>query len=106
VEWTDIRQAGLIGGALFGVGDAAELGSTPQKGAPRSPDGKVLVVPSAFGVVVATGPKAELWAAQDGLELSDCVVANGAARVACVRGMRAVLLSPETAPTPLGGKKK
>jgi hypothetical protein len=106
VEWTDIRQAGLIGGALFGVGDTAELGPTLQKGAPRSPDGKILVVPSAFGVVVATGPKAELWAAQDGLELSDCVVANGAARVACVRGERAVLLSPEAAPTPLGGKKK
>jgi hypothetical protein len=95
VEWTDARQAGLIGGAFFGVSDVAELGPAPQKGAPRSPDGKILVVPSPFGVVVATGPKAELWAAQDGLALSDCVVANGAARVACVRADRAVLLSPE-----------
>jgi hypothetical protein len=107
VEWTDVRQVGLIGGALFGVNDASELGSTPQKGAPRSPDGKILVVPGALGVVVATGPKAELWTALDGQALSDCVVANGATQVACIRGDRAILLSPQAvAPATSAGPKK
>lgn len=107
VEWTDAHQVGLIGGALFGVNDASELGSTPQKGAPRSPDGKILVVPGELGVVVATGPKAELWSALDGQALSDCVVANGATRVACIRGDRAILLSPQApAAAPSAAVKK
>jgi len=98
VEWTESRQAGLIGGALFGVNELGELGPSPQKGAPRSPDGKALVVATPSGVVVATASKSELWSAQDAAGLSDCVVANGAARVACVRGEHAVVLSPEPAP--------
>jgi hypothetical protein len=101
VEWTETRQAGFIGGALFGVDEPSELGQPAQRGSPRSPDGKVLVSPTPFGVVVATGAKSELWSVQDGASLSDCVAANSAAHVACVRAEHAVVLTPEaTAKSP------
>jgi hypothetical protein len=88
----------MIGGAIFGLGELTELGPVPVRGSPRSPDGKVLVVPAAAGVVVATGPKSEVWSATDGAAVSDCAVANGATLVACVRAGRAILFTPGPAP--------
>jgi hypothetical protein len=94
LEWTEARQVGLIGGALFGASELSELGPAAQKGSPRSADGKALVVPTPFGVVVAAA-KTEIWSAQEPAALSDCVVANGAPRVACVRAEHAVVITPE-----------
>ncbi|HVW24352.1 MAG TPA: hypothetical protein VHC69_03235 [Polyangiaceae bacterium] len=101
LEWTDTRQVGLIGGALFGANELSELGPPAQKGTPRSADGKALVAPTPFGVVVAAA-KTEIWSAQEPAALSDCVVANGAQRVACVRAEHAVVITPDG---PAGRKK-
>jgi len=63
------------------------------RGAPRSPDGRVLVVPSAAGLLVRAGSQARLFRAPglDGIygEQRDCAVSNDAAHVACVHGTRA-----------------
>ncbi len=61
-------------------------------GAPRSPDGKTLVIPTSQGILVQ-GARTRLYRARelDGayLELRDCTVSDDATRVACVRGGRA-----------------
>jgi hypothetical protein len=61
-------------------------------GGPRSPSGKVLVVPTSLGLFVR-GARPRLFRANElqggWLELRDCVVSDDAARVACVRGGRA-----------------
>lgn len=97
LEWTSDRAIGLIGAGLFGANDLTELAKAPPKGAPRSPDGKQLVAATALGLVVTTATKGEAWSATAPLALSDCVVANGAALVACLRGDRAVTFTPEPA---------
>ena len=60
-------------------------------GAPRSPDGKVLVVPTSFGVLVRAA-KTRLYRAPelDGTYASqrDCAVSNDATHVACVKSNR------------------
>ena len=100
LEWTHSRQVELIGGALVGANELSELGPPSQRGSPRSADGKALVVPTPFGIVVTAGTKAELWSAQDPAGLSDCVVSNGAERIACIRAEHAALITPEAPPTP------
>jgi hypothetical protein len=100
VEWSAARRVGLIGGALFGVDDLAELGPTVARGAPRSPDGKVLAAATALGVFVWVSGKMEGWSATEPAMLSDCVPANGATSAACVRGDHAVLLTPDPPPPP------
>jgi hypothetical protein len=71
---------------------AQPLGQPVTRGAPRSPDGKTLAVPTTEGILVL-GARARLLRAKelDGAygELYDCVVSDDAARVACVRGGRA-----------------
>jgi hypothetical protein len=71
---------------------AQPLGQPVTSGAPRSPDGKTLVVPTTEGILVV-GSRARLLRAKEleGAygELYDCVVSNDASRVACVRGGRA-----------------
>jgi hypothetical protein len=61
-------------------------------GAPRSPGGKVIVVPTSAGILVR-GAKARIFRAKEleggYLELRDCAVSDDTARVACVRGGRA-----------------
>jgi hypothetical protein len=68
------------------------LGQPVTLGAPRSPDGKTLVVPTTGGILVL-GARARLLRAKelDGAygELYDCVVSDDGTRVACVRGGRA-----------------
>jgi hypothetical protein len=61
-------------------------------GAPRSPDGKTLVLPTPLGILVH-GARTRLLRAREleGAypELRDCAVSDDASRVACVRGGRA-----------------
>ena len=71
------------------------LGSLDQPvtpGAPRSPNGRALVVPTTMGIVVR-GARSRLLRAKEleggYLELRDCAVSDDGARVGCVRGGRA-----------------
>jgi len=70
----------------------ASLDQPVTAGAPRSPNGKVLVVPTSQGILTR-GSRARLLRAREleggYLELRDCVVSDDATRVACVRGGRA-----------------
>jgi hypothetical protein len=61
-------------------------------GAPRSPNGKILVVPTSQGIYVRRTHSRLLRAKElEGgyFELRDCVASDDASRVACVRGGRA-----------------
>lgn len=86
----------LVAGSLIGPRSfGAETVLAVPPGSPRSPDGKLLVAPTALGLLVlGTDPhKPELWTA-DGVNpmgLSDCVVANGARAAACVARGRVLL---------------
>jgi hypothetical protein len=70
----------------------APLDQPVTLGAPRSPSGKVSVVPTSMGILVR-GTRSRLLRAKelDGgyVELRDCAVSDDGARVACVRGGRA-----------------
>ena len=72
---------------------AALLDSPATRGAPRSPDGKVLVAPTTAGLLVRGPTRARLLRAPelDGTwaEQRDCAVSNDATHVACVRGGKA-----------------
>ncbi len=65
------------------------LGQPVTPGAPRSPDGATVVVPTSLGLAVR-GQKTRLLRAKElehgYAELRDCTVSDDAARVACVRG--------------------
>lgn len=95
VHWSAEIRAGIFAGSLFGATGA--LPATTMPGAPRSPDGKRLVVPTSYGILVLGGEKPQLWKG-DVLgatsTFSDCVVANEAAAVACIRHDRASLIKP------------
>ncbi|MDP8999644.1 MAG: hypothetical protein M3O46_05980 [Myxococcota bacterium] len=72
---------------------ASFLGQPVTAGAPRSPDGRTLVVPTGSGLLVATGARARLFRAPEidhtyG-DQRDCTVSNDAARVGCVRAGKA-----------------
>ncbi len=68
------------------------LGQPVTLGAPRSPNGKLVAVPTTMGIFVR-GARSRLFRAKelDGgyLELRDCAVSDDGARVGCVRGGRA-----------------
>jgi hypothetical protein len=68
------------------------LGQPVTPGAPRSPDGRTLVVPTQEGILV-TGARSRLLRARElegaYSELYDCTVSDDATRVACIRGGRA-----------------
>ena len=106
LEWTTARQAGLIGGNLFGAASLSELAPSAPRGTPRSADGKSLVVPWSKGLLVLSNGKPETWTVSTWPALTDCVVANQAAAVACVRGERAILFQPDAAPPPKKPIKK
>lgn len=87
----------IVAGSLVGPrGFGAESMLAVPPGSPRSPDGKLLVAPTALGLLVigTEQRKPELWTASgvDPLGLSDCAVANGARAVACVEQGRVLLL--------------
>ena len=72
---------------------AAFLDSPAARGAPRSPDGKVLVASTSAGLLVRGPVRARLLRAPelDGTwaEQRDCAVSNDATHVACVRAGKA-----------------
>jgi hypothetical protein len=79
---------------------AGFLDSPATRGAPRSPDGRVLVVATSAGLVVRGPGRTRLlrtsevdaaWA-----DDRDCAVSNDASHVACVRGSKAWLGAWET----------
>jgi hypothetical protein len=71
----------------------ALLGQPTTPGAPRSPDGSMLVIATSAGLLVHGPAGARLLRAPelDGTygDQHDCVVSNGATHVACVRGGKA-----------------
>ncbi|MEI7891687.1 MAG: hypothetical protein WCI05_01265 [Myxococcales bacterium] len=75
-------------------GRAVPLRAMPEQpvtlGAPRSPDGRVLVVATSLGLLVKTASSSQLLRASelDGTYESQqgCVVSNDGARAACARG--------------------
>lgn len=73
--------AALVGGSLVGQAPGTAPGSA------RSPDGRWLVVPTQFGLLVS-GPAQRLFNLGPSLErplsLTDCVVANDGLHVACI----------------------
>ncbi|HEY3816041.1 MAG TPA: hypothetical protein VGL81_02665 [Polyangiaceae bacterium] len=72
---------------------ASWLDSPATRGAPRSPDGKVLVAATPVGLLVRNAARARLLRAPelDGTwtEQRDCTVSNDATHVACVRAGKA-----------------
>jgi hypothetical protein len=77
---------------VHGTPLAAFLGQPVTPGAPRSPDGRSLVVPTGSGLLVQGASGARLFRAPalDGTygDQRDCTVSNDATRVACVRAGR------------------
>jgi len=80
----------LLGGSV--VGDLAA--STSPPGSARSPDGRFLVVPTAFGLLLS-GPETLLLSLPPGagapLRLTDCVPANDGKTVACISDGRVLV---------------
>jgi hypothetical protein len=79
------------------AGRAASLASfldgPAARGAPRSPDGKVLVVPTSAGLLVRGSGRSRLLRAPEldaaWADEHDCAASNDGTHVACVRGARA-----------------
>jgi hypothetical protein len=66
-----------------------------EPGSARSPDGKLLVVPTPLGLLVTGDDKPELWQSPElepWYELSDCAVAGGASALACIKANRVLLI--------------
>lgn len=82
----DLSRASLL---------AAPLDSPPLLGGPRSPDGKVLVVPTAMGLVQRSPTRTRTLLAEelDGgtAPLRDCTTSSDGVHVACVRGERVIV---------------
>jgi hypothetical protein len=97
LAWKPDGIEALVAGAQIGPKTSpAEAAMRPQSpGTPRSPDGRLLVAPSALGLLVVGTKKPELWrhaALPDWTALSDCTVANDARAIACVSAGRVLLL--------------
>jgi len=79
----------VVAGEHVGPLTNAALADERVLGTPNSPDGRFLVLPTSLGLLVMSKGKNELWrgaAIGDARRLSDCVVANDAASVACLEG--------------------
>ena len=98
VDWSRPIPAVLVAGSLLGT-ERAGWSSTPARGSPRSPDGRLLVSVTPLGVLITGGDKPELWQgeARDAhAALGDCVITNGATAAACIRaGRELVVIRPE-----------
>ncbi|MCC6667929.1 MAG: hypothetical protein IT375_29570 [Polyangiaceae bacterium] len=84
----DGRTALLVAGEPLGLRiTRAEAVLRPRVfGSPRSPDGRLLVLPMAAGLWLEGGDKPELWRTADAQALAECTVSDGAKSVACVAG--------------------
>lgn len=102
----------IIKGHLFGRLAASSRALPAPPGSARSPDGRWLVVPTSLGLLVIStrvastsvvadavaSDESELWelpSSVDSASLTDCVVANGRARVACLDKDRVNVFSPK-----------
>lgn len=86
---TGLTVSALIGAAK--VGEEGKGGAIPQ-GSARSPDGQTLAIPTRFGLLL-DGPRHRLLAGvPEPDKLTECVVANGATRAACVQNGKVVLI--------------
>jgi hypothetical protein len=86
---SDGLEAAIVAGARVG---SATTRSRP--GLARSPDGSYLVAPTTLGILVLGAERPELWSAPELTPthaLSDCVVANQASAIACVKGTEVIL---------------
>jgi hypothetical protein len=92
------------------------LEGLPALGTPRSADGRTLVTPTSYGLLLS-GDRKELWrvdklqAHASAAKFTDCVVANDARAVACVDAGRAIVFarptkSAEPSPTASAKAKK
>jgi len=85
----------LVGPTL--VGDAG-AGAATTAGSPRSADGRWLVVPTPFGLLIDGGAHRllDLARAAEPALLTGCVVANGGTRAACIDRGRVLLIESGT----------
>lgn len=97
----DPLPVALVEGACVASGSAEScmkptaLGKVVA-GSPRSPDGRRLIAATGVGLIAVGDPKPELWASDslgNPATLSDCVIDNSGAHIACIQGARLVLLS-------------
>jgi hypothetical protein len=89
----------LLNGSLVSSSAAPNAlapNALPALGSPRSADGRWLVTPTAFGLLVI-GDHQQLWQVSalhehaDASKFSDCVIANDARAVACIEAGRALI---------------
>jgi hypothetical protein len=86
--------AGSVVGPVQSLGEAVLRPELP--GAPRSPDGRALIVATPLGLLVTHEQGAELWQGAslgDPRTLNECVVSNGHERAACTRDDRVLLIA-------------
>ena len=97
VAWTDGGLTALLGGRLVELGSLADARRSVPFGSPLSLDGRRLVVPTTLGLLVLHDEANELWTVSPPTGtagLHHCVIANGATRAACVKGIRAAIVDP------------
>jgi hypothetical protein len=87
----------IVGGSAVGPGTdrAALLSRPPRAGSPRSADGKLLVLSTPLGLLVASDGEPELWRGPElkpWHALGDCVVAPGSRALGCVKSNRVLLI--------------
>jgi hypothetical protein len=82
----------LIGASLVGEDSP---GSTSPPGSARSPDGKILAVPTRYGLLLDGAKHRLLAGVNDPGSLTECVPANGGTRAACVQGGKVVVIEGE-----------
>lgn len=113
LSFDDNGLEALVSGTRVTVAPSGKKTSAglPELGTPRSPDGRVLVTPTALGLLVL-GERKELWQTgklsehADAARFADCVVANDARAVACVDAGRALLFErPKTTPSTAATRK-
>ncbi len=106
LEWLGEVPVGLANGRCTHPSDpgfctdSKSLG-TAKPGSPRSPDGQSMVALTPIGLLVHRGLKTERWRGEvlgDTALLTDCVVANGAKALACVRNDRVLFVTRELVP--------
>jgi hypothetical protein len=106
LSFDDNGLEALVAGTRVTVAPSGKKTSAglPELGTPRSPDGRVLVTPTALGLLVI-GERKELWQTDklsehaDASRYTDCVVANDARAVACADAGRAILFERPKAPS-------
>jgi len=106
LEWLGEVPVGLTNGRCTHPTDPGfctdpkSLGAT-RPGSPRSPDGQSLVAVTPLGLLVHRAAKTERWNSEglgDTATLTDCVVANGAQALACLRGDQVIFVTREQVP--------